>query len=442
MGKNQEALDFYNQKLAGNSTDYASYITRGKILVKLGRYDDAINDFYKASKLDNSQSTYMLYKGLVTMQSAVDINALDALNLSGTENMDMLTFYQCALLYQLNKINEAGICLNKLLAIDNNNPQGNFLKAMTLSRAGKYEDSIKYFNKAEQGWLNTEELRVNKWFALAKSDFTWAIDYLDKALTLNADSTGALYAKAFALLQTKSYKDGIKLIDKAIALSSKNKDYYILRGDLMMRISNYGQAIASYDNAFLLDSKDSTILAKKALAQHKAWNIKDSNTTLVETKSLIPNNANKYIDFSIILTMMWKYDDAIIYADKTLALVPNSSSAKFNKALTFYLLGKLSDADVRYHNLRGDKMMKNEAKLVLANYKITNADFGGAYALIKEMLKTDPKDEMALATKVKLYGEMTTAGKVPEKGFDYTTPQVVSNATTKLNKYWFLKNYK
>ena len=36
MGKNQEALDFYNQKLAGNSTDYASYITRGKILVKLG----------------------------------------------------------------------------------------------------------------------------------------------------------------------------------------------------------------------------------------------------------------------------------------------------------------------------------------------------------------------------------------------------------------------
>ena len=139
MGKNQEALDFYNQKLAGNSTDFASYITRGKILVKLGRYDDAINDFYKASKLDTSQDTYMLYKGLVTMQSALDANALDALNLSGTMNLDMFTFYKCALLYKLNKFADANTCLDKLLAIDNNNPQGNFLKAMLLSKKNDYK---------------------------------------------------------------------------------------------------------------------------------------------------------------------------------------------------------------------------------------------------------------------------------------------------------------
>ncbi|MEI8253577.1 MAG: hypothetical protein WCG25_07740 [bacterium] len=162
MGKNQEALDFYNQKLDGNSTDFSSYITRGKILVKLGRYDDAINDFYKASKLDDSQATYMLYKGLVTMQSAVDVNALDALNLSGTTNLDMFTFYRCALIYQLNKFADAGVCLDKLLAIDNNNPQGNFLKAMTLSKTGKRKDSIKYFDKAEQGGLATQALRSNK----------------------------------------------------------------------------------------------------------------------------------------------------------------------------------------------------------------------------------------------------------------------------------------
>ena len=123
MGKNQEALDFYNQKLAGNSTDFASYITRGKILVKLGRYDDAINDFYKASKLDNSQSTFMLYKGLVTMQSAIDVNTLDALNFTGAANLDMYTFYRCALMYKLNQIKDTNLCLDKLLAIDNNNPQ-------------------------------------------------------------------------------------------------------------------------------------------------------------------------------------------------------------------------------------------------------------------------------------------------------------------------------
>ncbi|MEI6672653.1 MAG: tetratricopeptide repeat protein [bacterium] len=151
MGKNQEALDFYNQKLAGNGTDFASYITRGKILVKLGRYDDALNDFYKASKLDTSQETYMLYKGLVTMQSAIDVNALDTLNLSGTTNLDMYTFYKCALLYKLNKTADASTCLDTLLAIDNNNPQGNFLKAMILTKAGKLKDSIKYFDKAEQG---------------------------------------------------------------------------------------------------------------------------------------------------------------------------------------------------------------------------------------------------------------------------------------------------
>jgi len=162
MGKNQEALDFYNQKLAGNSTDYASYITRGKILVKLGRYDDAINDFYKASKSDDSKETYMLYKGLLTMQSAVDINALDALNLTGTTNLDMYTFYRCVLLYKFDKTTEASACLDKLLAIDNNNPQGNFLKGMILVKKSDYNGSIKYFDKAEQGGLDTESLWANK----------------------------------------------------------------------------------------------------------------------------------------------------------------------------------------------------------------------------------------------------------------------------------------
>ena len=443
MGKNQEALDFYNQKLAGNSTDYASYITRGKILVKLGRYDDAINDFYKASKLDDSKETYMLYKGLLTMQSAVDINALDALNLTGTTNLDMYTFYHCALLYKFDKTTEASACLDKLLAIDNNNPQGNFLKATTLIKSGKYKDSIKYFDKAEQGWLATEALRANKWIALAKSELTGGITYLDKALAINANDTGALYAKSLILLTTQAYKEGVNAIDNALRLDDKNKDYHILRGDLMMRLANYGQAIASYDKAFALDGKNSDILAKKAVAQYQAGDTKSMKDTITQTESLVTNNANRYLNLSTALIRVKQYEAAMTYVDKALALNANIDAVKFNKALDFYLLGKLSDADTRYANLRGDKTIKNEAKLVLANFKITNADFGGAYALVKEILKADPKDEMALATKVKLYGEMATAGKaVPEKGFDYTTPQVVSNATTKLNKYWFLKNYR
>ncbi|MEI8008539.1 MAG: hypothetical protein WCI00_03845 [bacterium] len=129
--------------------------------------------------------------------------------------------------------------------------------------------------------------------------------------------------------------------------------------------------------------------------------------------------------------------------DKALALSPNSNSVKFNKAFDFYMLGKLSDADIWYKNLRGNKTVAYEAKIVFANYKLGNADYAGASTLIDEVLKVDPTNEMALATKVKLYIEMTKAGKaVTDKKFDYTTPAVVTAAMSKLNKYWFLKNYR
>ena len=133
----------------------------------------------------------------------------------------------------------------------------------------------------------------------------------------------------------------------------------------------------------------------------------------------------------------------MVYVDKALSLSPNSNSVKFNKAVDYYMLGKLADADVRYHNLRGTKTVAHEAKIVLANYKLGNADYAGASSLIDEVLKVDPTNEMALATKVKLYSEMHKAGKtVTDKTFDYTTPAVVDAAMSKLNKYWFLKNYR
>ena len=42
----------------------------------------------------------------------------------------------------------------------------------------------------------------------------------------------------------------------------------------------------------------------------------------------------------------------MIYIDKALSIAPEYANAKFNKALDFYLLGDLSDADVRYTKFR------------------------------------------------------------------------------------------
>ncbi|MEI6672654.1 MAG: hypothetical protein WCL02_04955 [bacterium] len=66
----------------------------------------------------------------------------------------------------------------------------------------------------------------------------------------------------------------------------------------------------------------------------------------------MPNNIHKYTNLSTALTVVGKYTDAIVYADKALAINPAHMLAKFNKAFGFYMLGKLPDADTWYHNLR------------------------------------------------------------------------------------------
>jgi len=442
MWKNIEALNFYNDKLAGNDYDSPSLIIRWKILTKLGRYDDAIDDFYKASKLDNSQDTYMLYKGLLTMKSAIDVNALDSLDYTGTKNMDMYTFYHCVLMYNLNKIADAGICLDKLLAIDNNNPQWNFLKAMTLSKTNKRKDSLKYFDKAEAWWLATEDLYTNKAISLAKSDMTWAIEYADKALNINWNDTGAYYAKALWNYNLWDFEKWLTAINTALNLDPANKDYLRLKWDLFMRTLNYGKAVSAYDEILKIDEKNTDVLSRKVIALYHAWNKKEVEAAIIQIDSIISNNPWRYNNFTVTLIVSKDYVKAMTYIDKVLLFSSTNTSALFNKALTYYLMKDYSNADIRY-----TKLWKNykpeEAKIIFADYMMTQWDYTTATNTIESVLTKDPQNELALASKVVMFDEMNKMWKsVPDTNFDYKTPSVLEAAKNKLWRYWFLKNYR
>jgi tetratricopeptide (TPR) repeat protein len=93
-----------------------------------------------------------------------------------------------------------------------------------------------------------------------------AIKYFDKALEINPNDTKAWYNKSTALFNLGKYEEAINANRELLNIDSGNVNVWQVTGDLQFILGNYKEAVDCYDHTLKIDSNHTKTWYHKGLA--------------------------------------------------------------------------------------------------------------------------------------------------------------------------------
>jgi tetratricopeptide (TPR) repeat protein len=99
-------------------------------------------------------------------------------------------------------------------------------------------------------------------------NYTGAITYLDRALSIDPNYKFALNNKGWALINLGNYKGAITYLDRALSIDPTYEAALSGKGRALGNLGNYKEAITYLDRALSIDPTDLYALKTKAFVQH------------------------------------------------------------------------------------------------------------------------------------------------------------------------------
>ena len=184
-----------------------------------------------------------------------------------------------------------------------------------------------------------------------QGNYTEAIKYFDKVLSLDPTNIDAIFYKGAALSSLGKSTEAIPFINKAIMLSDKalaidqnNIDILSIKGRALNRLSNYNEAIKYFDKVLAIDSKNKYALANKGIALNKLGNSGEAIEYYDKALAIDPNFVYALSGKGDALSNEGNYYEAIKYYDKALHISPNYVSILVNKGNFYYKIGNYIEA--------------------------------------------------------------------------------------------------
>jgi len=124
---------------------------------------------------------------------------------------------------------------------------------------GKYEESIKYYDKILEVNPNDANALLNKGSVLIElNKFDEAIKYYDKILEVNPNDANALTSKGIALSHLQKYSEAIIAIDKALLIEPDNKIIKNKKSNFLSNAPTISARDSVYDIKLKVTVRDSS----------------------------------------------------------------------------------------------------------------------------------------------------------------------------------------
>jgi tetratricopeptide (TPR) repeat protein len=223
LGRNTEALGFYDRAVAFSPDSPELWYGRGMILLAMGRPHEAIASFTRllAIKPDFTQGHLLRAKLLC------DVGDREAA-LQGIE---------------------------KLLAIAPGLAEAWLGRSNILFESGRYDEALSAAEKAiafrpdlAEAW----HCRGNALNELSRHDE--ALAAYEKVLALNANSAGGWYGRGNVLNELKRFEDAVTAYDRALALDQNFAQGWVGRGNVLNMLKRFDEALAAFARALTLQA--------------------------------------------------------------------------------------------------------------------------------------------------------------------------------------------
>jgi len=270
---------------------------------------------------------------------------------------------------------------NELLKIDPHNNGGYIGRALVKQVLGEFNGAIEDYNKAlklkksYEGYLNRAVLKM------LQCDYDNALKDLDSASNFGNVRAGVDINKGVIYYEKENYEQALKCFNRAIEKEPSNYKAYIGRGKCFMALAEYEKAMNDFnvslkykasfegyinrsslkillkdyqgaindiEKSKLFNQYKSEIYLNSGIIEMENKNFKKAMVNFLKAIELDSMNYRNHLYMGILKYNESKYDSAIYYLNKSLALKPDKNA--------YFYLGKiylyLQDLDLACRNFK------------------------------------------------------------------------------------------
>jgi len=216
----------------------------------------------------------------------------------------------------------------------------------------RYENAIKYYNKAIQLKANSSNAYVNRGLVKRSlGNYKSALADYNRAIKLNPKSASAYNNIGSIKYDKKDYQSAARNFIKAKNLNKNYLDAYYNLGCVYLQLKKYDEAIKNYKKVLSLNFRHYKTYYNVAIIK---YNLKQYQYAIKNYKKVIqinPYYLDAYYNLANILLDFKKYDEAIENYNKIIKINPNYWEAYYNMALCYSKLQKYNESISNYNIL-------------------------------------------------------------------------------------------
>ena len=305
-------FDQYNRAI--NKLSVTGLVERGHALFTSGKYQDAIEAYSKAIKLD-------------------------------PKNAELYDF-RADTYRELHNLNRAIKDYDKEIELDPKNKKAYKSRAYTYTDLGEYGKAIiDYNHMIDMGKNNANEYHLRGLIYAELKEYQQAIRDYDRAIELKHKDDMIYRSRGSAYHELGNYKQAIEDYDKAIELSPKSSVNYYERGLVYIDIGNYNQSIKDFNKALEINSEYTASYNSRGRACARLGNYKQAIEDYNRAIKLNPKDASiYYYNRGCAHNALHRYKQAVMDFTKAIELKPNDEDSYYDRGLAYRQLGLNSKA--------------------------------------------------------------------------------------------------
>lgn len=233
LGRDKEALAYFDQALKLLPTFDIAWLNKGMVLAKSAKFDDALACYAKAAEVNPNNADCWYNRGYAYQQKKQPEQALECYEKAVELNplFEGAWLNMGVILRRMKRENDAIGSYDRVLAINPSSAIAWFNKGFALSSMGRLREALECYDKALAINPNFLEVWLNRGVALRKSNrLLEAAGCYDRALAIQPRHADALYNKGLVMLKLGQKQQAQEAFQKAAALDPKIAEQLKLQG--------------------------------------------------------------------------------------------------------------------------------------------------------------------------------------------------------------------